>query len=101
MTLALFCRKVCRSKYRHAMIVAVMLVLTASIALAQTATPVPPTAVPPVSIEVPVDGMIENLNHWLSILAPIILFLGMIPVALGLLQYIVRMFRNAFGGGGD
>lgn len=94
--LALFCRK-----YRYAIIVAVMLVLTASVAMAQTNTPVPPTAVPPSQIEVPVDGMIENLNHWLSILAPIILFLGMIPVALGLLQYIVRMFRNAFGGGGD
>lgn len=79
----------CR-QYRHVLLIVAVFLLTSALSLAQT----------PVPIEIPVDGMIDNLNNWLEVFAPIILFVGMIPVALGLLQYIVRMFRNAFGGGG-
>lgn len=77
-------------KYRAVLLVAAIFLLTSAVSLAQT----------PVPIEIPTGDMIGNLNNWLEIFAPIILFVGMIPVALGLLQYIVRMFRNAFGGGG-
>lgn len=78
----------CR-QYRHVLLIAAVFLLTSALSLAQT----------PVPIVIPVDGMIENLNNWLEVFGPIILFVGMIPVALGLLQYIVRMFRGAFGGG--
>ncbi len=83
---------------RHVLIIATILLFTCAVSLAQTATPVPPTAVPPV-IDIPTEDMIGNLNTWIAIFAPIMLFIGMIPVALGLLRYITRMFQSAFGGG--
>jgi peptidoglycan biosynthesis protein MviN/MurJ (putative lipid II flippase) len=54
----------------------------------------------PVNIEIPVEDTITYLNQWVAIFAPIFLFIGMIPVALGLLRYITRLFASAFGGGG-
>lgn len=98
--LVLLYRKFWR-KHRTWLMVAAVLLLTSALSLAQTNTPVPPTAVPTAisEINIPTGDMIGSLNNWLEIFAPVILFLGMIPVALGLLQYIVRMFRQAFGGG--
>jgi len=54
----------------------------------------------PVVIDIPVDDMITNLNTWIGVFAPILLFVGMIPVALGLLRYIIKLFVGAFGGVG-
>lgn len=56
------------------------------------------TAVP-VQIEVPVSDMMSYLNQWIGILAPVVLFLGMIPVAMGLLRYLTKLFQSAFQGG--
>lgn len=72
------------------LIVAAMMLMSVPISFAQT-------AVPP-SIEIPVADSIEYLNQWISIFAPIMLFIGMIPVALGVLRYITRLFGAAFGG---
>jgi peptidoglycan biosynthesis protein MviN/MurJ (putative lipid II flippase) len=52
----------------------------------------------PVNIEIPVEDTITYLNQWVAIFAPVFLFVGMIPVAFGLLRYITRMFQNAFTG---
>ncbi len=77
-------------KHRQLLIVGVILLLAVAVSLAQTEVP---------EIEIPTDDMISNLNTWIAIFAPIMLFIGMIPVALGLLKYITRLFQSAFGGG--
>lgn len=76
---------------RAIVLMLVLVMLFAMTAVSQAQTPVP--------IEIPTDDMITNLNTWIGVLAPIILFIGMIPVALGLLQYLVAMFQRAFRGG--
>jgi uncharacterized membrane protein YfhO len=72
---------------RWMLTVGVLMLLTVASA-AQTA----------VTIDIPVDDMITNLNTWIGVFAPILLFVGMIPVALGLLRYIIKLFVGAFGG---
>lgn len=89
-------------RYKRILIVlalVMMFVITATVS-AQTNTPVPPTPIPTPFVEIPTDDIITHLNTWIGVLAPIILFLGMIPVALALLQYLVGMFQRAFRGGG-
>lgn len=75
--------------YQRFAIMALVLVITVLQVAAQTATP---------TITIPTDDMLTYLNTWVSAFAPIILFIGMIPVAIGLLRYIINMFRGAFGG---
>lgn len=70
-----------------------LLLTVASAAFAQT-------PVPPVDIEIPTNDMMTHLNTWIQTFAPIVLLFGMIPVALGLLRYITKLFQQAFSGGG-
>lgn len=77
--------------HRVLIVVGILLMLTA-VSFAQT--PEPPT-VP--DVQIPVEDSISYLNTWIAIFAPIFLFIGMIPVALGLLRYITRLFTQAFG----
>jgi hypothetical protein len=53
-----------------------------------------------VQIELPVEDMLTYLNQWIGVFGPIFLFIGMIPVALGLLRYVLKLFASAFSGGG-
>lgn len=76
---------------RYALLALVFVISVVQVA-AQTATPTTP------SITIPTDSMLSYLNTWVAAFAPIILFIGMIPVAIGLLRYIINMFRGAFGG---
>ena len=71
------------------LILLVILATMSVVSFAQTAVPV--------EIEIPVDSTINYLNQWIEIFAPIMLFIGMIPVALGLLRYVTGLFRSAFG----
>jgi hypothetical protein len=68
-----------------------LVVMANAVAMAQTATPT--------EITIPTGDMITYLNEWIEIFGPIVLFVGMIPVALGLLRYVTGLFRSAFGGG--
>lgn len=52
---------------------------------------------PAPTLTLPVDDMFNYLQTWITTFGPILLFIGMIPVALGLLRYVVRMFQSAFG----
>jgi peptidoglycan biosynthesis protein MviN/MurJ (putative lipid II flippase) len=79
-----------RRNYRAAIVVMMLFVLAIA-SSAQTAIPV--------DIDVPVEDMISYLNQWIGVLAPIVLFLGMIPVAMGLLRYLTKLFQSAFSGG--
>lgn len=76
-------------KGRYLILLIILAAMTA-VCFAQTAVPV--------EIEIPVDSTISYLNQWIEIFAPIMLFIGMIPVALGLLRYVTGLFRSAFGG---
>jgi hypothetical protein len=67
-----------------------LLTMINAMAFAQSATPIP-------EIEIPVADSITYLNQWLVVFGPIFLFIGMIPVALGLLRFITRLFASAFG----
>lgn len=75
------------------MVVLAMLLTMASVAFAQGDPE-------PVTIDLPIDEMFGYLGTWITTFGPIILFLGMIPVALALLQYVVGIIRKAFSGGG-
>lgn len=75
------------------MVVLAMLLTMASVAFAQTDPP------EPVAIELPIDEMFGYLGTWITTFGPIVLFLGMIPVALALLNYVVGIIRKAFSGG--
>jgi peptidoglycan biosynthesis protein MviN/MurJ (putative lipid II flippase) len=79
--------------FHRVLIVIGILMLLIAPTFAQT--PEPPI-VP--DVEIPVEDSIGYLNTWIAIFAPIFLFIGMIPVALGLLRYITRLFTQAFGG---
>ena len=72
------------------MVVLAMLLTMASVAFAQEE---------PVAIELPIDEMFGYLGTWITTFGPIVLFLGMIPVALALLNYVVGIIRKAFSGG--
>lgn len=78
------------TKLHTIMVVAAIMLMMTAVSFAQTAEP-------PV-IEIPIDDSISYLNTWIALFAPIMLFIGMIPVALGLLRYITRLFSSAFGG---
>jgi hypothetical protein len=73
------------------MVVLAMLLTMASVAFAQETEPV--------AIELPIDEMFGYLGTWITTFGPIVLFLGMIPVALALLNYVVGIIRKAFSGG--
>lgn len=77
-----------RNKY---FVLFVLVFAISAVSMAQTAVPV--------DIEIPVNDTIGYLNDWIAIFAPIFLFIGMIPVALGLLRYITKLFASAFSGG--
>lgn len=79
-------------RYRFAMVMGAMLLLTVA-AQAQTNTAIP-------TIGIPTGDMISGLNGWLAVFGPIVIFIGMIPVALALLRYVVNMLRSAFGSAG-
>jgi hypothetical protein len=66
--------------------------LMSAVSFAQE-TPVTP------SIDLPLDDIFTYLNQWLVVFAPIVLFVGMIPVAMSLLRYITNLLKSAFGGG--
>lgn len=67
-----------------------LLLMTAAMSFAQT--PEPP------EITLPIDSMFSYLSTWIATFAPVILFIGMIPVALALLRYVLSLFQKAFGG---
>lgn len=81
-----------RLKLVAACVTVFVVLLLCAPAFAQTTTA--PT------ITVPTDDMIDYLNQWITVFAPIVLFLGMIPVAMRLLRYLTELFASAFGGGG-
>lgn len=81
------------------LMIALVLTVTA-MTFAQTATPTMAQTATPVPIEIPTGDMMVHLNTWLGVFAPIVLLFGMIPVALGLLRYITKLFQQAFTGGG-
>lgn len=54
----------------------------------------------PIEIEIPFDNIVTYLNQWLGVFGPIVLLIGMIPVAMALLRYITKLFQSAFGGSG-
>lgn len=76
------------------LILSILLVTLSAATFAQevTAEPVP-------GIDIPVTEMFSYLGTWITTFAPVVLFLGMIPVALALLRYVLAMFQKAFGGG--
>jgi hypothetical protein len=74
------------------MLFVLVMVVANAVAFGQTDTPV--------EIQIPTDDMMTHLNTWISTFAPIVLLFGMIPVALGLLRYITKLFQQAFSGGG-
>jgi hypothetical protein len=77
----------CRARLQLALVV-LMLTLPSLVAQAQTEVP---------EITIDTSGMITNLNTWLGIFGPIMFFIGMIPVALGLLRYLLGIFKSSFG----
>lgn len=80
----------------HAQIatLALMLLLT-SIALAQTATPVPPTATP-VTLSVPTNQFFTSANGWITQFAPVLAIGVGIAVALAILRFIGKQIVDAF-----
>jgi hypothetical protein len=67
---------------------------------AQTATPVPPTAVPtiPVSIDLPVGVIFSETNNWIEQFAPLAAIGIGITIALAVLGYLGHMIVSAFKG---
>lgn len=50
-------------------------------------------------LNIPITSAFTSLNDWIALLAPVILMVGMIPVALGALAWIASKIRDGFGGG--
>lgn len=71
-------------------VVFALLMVTAAVSFAQTAEPP--------EITLPIDDMFSYLSSWITVFGPVILFIGMIPVALALLRYVLGLFQKAFGG---
>jgi hypothetical protein len=91
-------------KHRNTLIliavVGMMLALSIMPAGAQTATPVPPTAVPtiPVSIDLPVGVIFSETNNWIEQFAPLAAIGIGITIALAVLGYLGHMIVSAFKG---
>lgn len=68
---------------------------------APTATTAPgatPTALGGDGLSIPMDSAFTSLNDWIALLAPVILLVGMIPVALALLAWVSKRISTFFGG---
>lgn len=79
------------------LLVVLMLLLVVGPAAAQTATPVPPTAIPTnASIEIPTNVIFTETNTWIETFAPIAAIGIGITVALAVLGYLGKMIASAF-----
>lgn len=75
-------------------LLALVLVVGLVPAMAQTATPVPPTSVP--SLVLPTGVIFSETNNWLETFAPIAAIGIGITIALAVLAYLGKMIVSAF-----
>lgn len=80
-------------------VVVMMLVISIVPAAAQTATPVPPTAVPtsaPVVLTLPTGLIFSETNNWMETFAPVAAIGIGITIALAVLAYLGKLIVGAF-----
>ncbi len=78
--------------------IALLIVLLSQIspAFAQTNTPVPPTALPTVGLNIPTDVIFSETNFWIDVFAPIAAIGIGIGIAIAVLGYIGNVIKGAF-----
>lgn len=82
------------------LVIALLVMVVALPAFAQTNTPVPPTAVPTsiITIDLPTNTIFSEANNWLETFAPIAAIGIGISIALAVLGYLGKMIVSAFRG---
>jgi hypothetical protein len=76
----------------------VALMLTSAVAFAQTATPVPPTAVPAPTLDLDVTPLFDSMNSYIPIFLAIFAIPGGIVIAIALVRMIINSVGNAIKG---